>query len=71
MAESEVVFLMGKYEAVMPADRWYADNHHWLKEHADRYRLGFTAYAVRSISSWFARAFSMAASSQTVTHQPP
>jgi glycine cleavage system H protein len=47
MSESSLVFLMGKYEAVLPADRGYADNHHWLQRQGPVYRVGFTAYAVR------------------------
>lgn len=47
MSEPSIVFPMGKYEATLPADRWYADNHHWLMAHGDQYRVGFTSYAVR------------------------
>ena len=47
MSDSSVVFMMGKYEAVLPADRQYADNHHWLKRDGERFRVGFTAYAIR------------------------
>jgi glycine cleavage system H protein len=47
MSDSSVVFMMGKYEAVLPDDRQYAENHHWLKRDGDRYRVGFTSYAVR------------------------
>lgn len=47
MPDSDIVFMMGKYEAAMPADRWYADNHHWMQAAGERFRVGFTAYAVR------------------------
>lgn len=47
MSESPIVFMMGKYEAVLPDDRLYADNHHWLQAAGTRYRVGFTSYAVR------------------------
>lgn len=47
MSDSSVVFMMGKYEAILPADRQYADNHHWLKAEGERFRVGFTSYAVR------------------------
>ena len=47
MPDSDIVFMMGKYEAVLPADRWYADNHHWLQGDGPKYRVGFTSYAVR------------------------
>lgn len=43
----ELVFMMGKYEARIPADRSYAENHMWLKRAGDAYRVGFTAYSVR------------------------
>lgn len=45
---------MGKFEARIPTDRVYADNHLWLQPIADapdgavpQYRVGFTAYSVR------------------------
>lgn len=47
MSASDLVFPMGKYEATLPADRLYADNHVWLQDAGPRYRVGFTAYAVR------------------------
>ncbi len=43
----EQTFLMGKYEAVLPADRRYARNHMWCLPTGDVLRFGFTAYAVR------------------------
>jgi len=47
MAES-LPFMMGEYRAEFPTDRRYARNHMWaLPVAADRYRFGFTAYAVR------------------------
>ncbi len=47
MSDSNLVFMMGQYEAVLPADRLYADNHHWLQSIDGRFRVGFTSYAVR------------------------
>lgn len=46
---SDLFFLMGKYEARIPADRVYSDNHLWLQADGElnRYRVGFTAYSVR------------------------
>jgi glycine cleavage system H protein len=42
------VFMMGQYEAQMPADRMYSKRHLWLQSSgADVYRVGFTAYSVR------------------------
>lgn len=42
-----LVFRMGEFEAIFPADRLYAKNHMWALEHADGWRFGFAAYAVR------------------------
>ncbi|HAP07621.1 MAG TPA: glycine cleavage system protein H [Planctomycetaceae bacterium] len=42
------VFMMGQYEAQMPADRLYSRRHLWLQPCGpDVYRVGFTAYSVR------------------------
>ncbi|MFN9042379.1 MAG: glycine cleavage system protein H [Planctomyces sp.] len=42
------VFMMGQYEAQMPADRMYSKRHLWLQScGTDMYRVGFTAYSVR------------------------
>ncbi|HVW01786.1 MAG TPA: glycine cleavage system protein H [Planctomycetaceae bacterium] len=42
------VFLMGKYEAHLPADRQYSENHLWLQvQEGGIYRVGFTSYSVR------------------------
>lgn len=43
----DLVFLMGKYEARIPGDRFYSKNHLWLQPDEDGYRVGFTAYSVR------------------------
>ena len=43
----DLVFMMGKYEARIPADRAYSTNHLWLQRHDGAYRVGFTAYSVR------------------------
>ncbi len=43
-----LTFMMGKFAAVLPADRRYARNHMWCLTQADSVcRFGFTAYAVR------------------------
>ena len=43
-----LTFLMGKYEAVLPADRRYARNHMWCQPtEGGVLRFGFTSYAVR------------------------
>jgi glycine cleavage system H protein len=43
----DLVFMMGKFAAKIPVDRRYSDNHLWLKEEGDAFRVGFTAYSVR------------------------
>src|SRR5262245_33533511 len=40
----DLIFLMGKFEAVLPADLRYARNHMWCRAVGDRLRLGFTSY---------------------------
>lgn len=42
-----LVFMMGSYEARVPVDRLYCENHMWLQEAAGGFRVGFTAYSVR------------------------
>lgn len=46
MAEA-LTFLMGKHEAVLPADRRYCTNHMWCREHESKLRFGFSSYAIR------------------------
>ncbi|GAB4139043.1 MAG: glycine cleavage system protein H [Planctomycetaceae bacterium] len=46
MAEDRL-FMMGKFEARIPGDRFYAENHLWLQKQAEGYRVGFTSYSVR------------------------
>ena len=43
----DLEFMMGKYAAKVPGDRFYAANHLWLKPSGECYRVGFTAYSVR------------------------
>lgn len=43
-----LTFMMGKYPAVLPAERRYARNHMWCQAVGDqRQRFGFSSYAVR------------------------
>lgn len=42
-----LTFLMGKYEARIPTDRSYSENHLWLQPDGGPFRVGFTAYSVR------------------------
>jgi glycine cleavage system H protein len=45
---SELVFMMGSFEARFPTDRLYAKNHMWAElREPSIYRCGLTAYAVR------------------------
>ena len=46
MPES-LTFNMGKFPAVLPADRRYARNHMWCQPADSALRFGFTSYAVR------------------------
>jgi len=46
MAEP-LTFMMGKFAAVLPADRRYARNHMWCMPTEGVLRFGFTTYAVR------------------------
>jgi glycine cleavage system H protein len=46
-AAGDLVFMMGKFEARIPCDRDYAQNHMWCRSLGDRLRFGFTSYAVR------------------------
>jgi glycine cleavage system H protein len=41
------IFLMGKHEASLPADRRYFRNHLWAQETSRGFRIGFSAYAIR------------------------
>jgi glycine cleavage system H protein len=43
----DLVFMMGKYAAPIPGDRFYAENHLWLQPNGDVFRVGFTSYSVR------------------------
>ncbi|MEX0701905.1 MAG: glycine cleavage system protein H [Planctomycetales bacterium] len=49
----DLVFMMGKFAARIPADRLYADNHLWLLPDGESYRVGFTAYSVRLLQDVF------------------
>jgi glycine cleavage system H protein len=46
MAEDRT-FWMGKFGALLPGALRYARNHMWARMQADRWRFGFTSYAVR------------------------
>src|SRR5713101_8126424 len=42
-----LTFMMGKFAAVLPADRRYCRNHMWCLPTGAGPRFGFTTYAVR------------------------
>jgi len=45
-----LVFMMGKYEARVPVDRLYSENHLWLQPVDGKpgtHRVGFTDYSIR------------------------
>src|SRR5438045_2370826 len=42
-----LTFMMGKFAAVLPADRRYCRNHMWCLPSDGGTRFGFTTYAVR------------------------
>ncbi len=44
---SDLIFMMGNFAAVLPADRRYCRNHMWCRPNENLHRFGFTAYAVR------------------------
>lgn len=39
--------MMGRFEARIPSDRLYSENHLWLAPAEGGFRVGFTAYSVR------------------------
>src|SRR6185312_6608401 len=48
LMSDSLTFHMGKYPAVLPADRLYSRNHLWAQRQDNgRWRFGFTSYAVR------------------------
>ena len=49
----DLVFMMGNFEARIPADRMYSENHLWLQTQESAFRVGFTAYSVRLLQDVF------------------
>ena len=43
----DLVFMMGEYEATIPGDRFYSENHLWLQATESCFQVGFTSYSVR------------------------
>jgi glycine cleavage system H protein len=72
MSES-LTFMMGKFAAVLPADRRYARNHMWCRRMEDALRFGFTSYAVRLMQDvyfldWEVNAGDALATKQKIGH---
>lgn len=45
---NDLVFMMAKYEAALPAGYFYCRNHMWCRKQPDNlWRFGFSAYAIR------------------------
>ena len=56
----ELVFMMGNFRAVFPADRRYAANHMWARpEGGGAVRFGLSAYAVRLLQEVYFLEWSM------------
>jgi glycine cleavage system H protein len=70
MPES-LTFLMGKYPAVLPADRRYCRNHMWCQPaDGDRLRFGFTSYAVRLMQDVYFLDWQVSAGAAVQLKQP-
>ena len=63
MSEAELVFMMGQYEARIPTDRLYAENHMWIQQKGPRLFAGFTAYSVRLLQDVYFLDWELAAGS--------
>jgi glycine cleavage system H protein len=68
MAEA-LTFLMGKFPAVLPADRRYARNHMWCRTLDGRHRFGFTSYAVRLMKDVYFLDWTVSAGDALVVRQ--
>ena len=69
----DMIFLMGKYEAVLPGELRYARNHMWCRANGGRFRFGFTSYAVRLMQDvyfldWLVSAGDAVQQSQQIGH---
>jgi glycine cleavage system H protein len=65
----DLVFMMGKFAAPIPRDRLYAQNHMWSQASGDRYRFGFSAYAVRLLQDVYFLEWTIDAGSQVRLRQ--
>lgn len=65
-----LTFHMGKFAAVLPADRRYCRNHMWCRPGADGvHRFGFTAYALRLMQDVYFLDWSVSAGAAVVLKQ--
>jgi glycine cleavage system H protein len=65
----DLEFMMGKFAARVPGDRWYAANHLWFQPAGDAYRVGFTAYSVRLLQDVYFLSWSIDPDSAVRTKQ--
>lgn len=68
-----LTFMMGKYEAVLPTDRSYAENHLWLQPVEGQeqvYRVGFTSYSIRLLQDVYFLDWTIDADTQVTKRQP-
>jgi glycine cleavage system H protein len=66
---SELVFMMGEFEARFPTDRQYCTNHMWARGLGKVTRFGFTAYAVRLLQDVYFLEWSVEEDSQVSQRQ--
>ena len=65
----DLVFMMGQYEARIPQDRFYSENHLWLQAAEADYRVGFTSYSVRLLQDVYFLDWSVDADTQIEKRQ--
>lgn len=60
----DLVFMMGEYEARIPGDRLYSDNHLSLLPSEGNFQVAFTSYSVRLLQDVYFLDWSIDANSQ-------
>lgn len=65
-----LVFMMGKFAALVPVDRSYARNHMWASLQGDAWRFGLSAYAVRLLQDVYFLDWSIDAATSIRERQP-
>ncbi|MBI81645.1 MAG: glycine cleavage system protein H [Planctomycetaceae bacterium] len=66
---SELVFMMGEFEARFPTDRQYTTNHMWAQQQGGSYRFGFSAYAIRLLQDVYFLDWSVDAQTKVAERQ--